>query len=114
MDSSSDEKREFKRIDGRSLVQFYGKDFTIYSNFSNIGEGGMFLKTYYMLDEGEEVGLNFDLPIVKKSINTKGKVVRFVVDDDKGNVAGLAIKFEDMEDEDRVAIKDFVCNLNAG
>ena len=55
------EKRKFKRIKGDSIVRFKGPNFEIYSNMSNVGEGGLFLNTCYALEEGEAIDLYFEL-----------------------------------------------------
>ena len=103
MDSIKGERRVSKRIIGKSLVQFQGKNFKIYSNLSDIGEGGVFVNTYYMLDEGEPVDLKFNLPRMGRYFDVKGKVIR-----QRELEAGLGIVFENLSDEDRLAIRNFI------
>ena len=103
--------RKYKRAKGNSVVQFKGDNFLIYSNLSNICEGGIFVNTFYMLDKGENVNLPFDLPKVEKTITARGKIVRNIDETAKGERAvGLGVAFEDLDVESKQAIKKFMGN----
>ena len=91
----------------------FREKFQIYSNLSNIGEGGLFVNTYFMLDEGEKVAVKFDLPRLKKTIDATGKVVRHIDDQGEDGISpiGLGIEFESLNEDDRTAIKDYITTL---
>lgn len=97
------EKRRSKRIKSDSIVEFKGENFQIFSNINNIGEGGLFVNTYYMLDEGEPVNISLELPQTKKVIDARGIVVRKNPDGVEDS-PGLGIEFESLSEEDREAI----------
>ena len=112
MESEVFEKRKFHRVNGRAVVQFRGENFIIYSNLSSIGEGGLFVDTYYLLDKGEEVTIRFELPEHKKVIDVRGKVVRHRAEeaiDEKSY--GLGVAFNTMDDQDRLAVREYISSL---
>ena len=88
------------------------KDFlTTYS--SNIGGGGLFIKTTKTLPVGTFFDLEFNLPEISRRIRTKSKVVWTRSEDESTEKAppGIGAEFIDMDPEDKRFIKDYVASL---
>ncbi len=111
MASKFEEKRKSARKEDISLVRFEGENFSIYTNARNISPGGIFLNTYYLVNEGTRLHLDFELPNTGKAIAVDGEVVwrgksRSA---DKGDeVVGMGIKFLDLKPEDAALINNYV------
>jgi Tfp pilus assembly protein PilZ len=113
MENMGIDKRRSKRAQAKSLVQFKGDNFVIFSNLTNLGEGGIFVNTCFMLDIGESIDLEFELPGVAKTIGARGTVVkRFEEETSSGEKGfGLGIKFSQIAEGDRTAIREYVQHL---
>jgi uncharacterized protein (TIGR02266 family) len=80
-----------------------------YNGFSeNISEGGIFIATHDPLPMGEVVQLSFKLPSGHE-VNVHGEV-RWIRDAHVMGDAtpGMGLKFNDLSEEDRVAIENFL------
>lgn len=100
---SNEEKRKYTRKSEISLVRFEGDNFAIYSNSKNISEGGMFLNTYYLLNEGTRLNLQFELPSSGKTVGVDGEVVwqgKVPASGDDEETVGMGIRFVDLKMED--------------
>ncbi len=88
------------------------KDFlTVYS--SNIGDGGLFIKTTKTLPVDTFFDLEFNLPEISRIIRTKSKVVWTRSEDESTEKAppGIGTEFIDMDPEDKKFLKDYVASL---
>ena len=108
-------KRKYPRKAGRFLVQLYGKDFQIYTNVINIGAGGAFVNTLYLLNEGTFLNMKLKLPQQDKTLDIRGKVVRQVCKPELPLTTehiGMAIEFTDVLPESTALIQEMVTTLN--
>ena len=65
---------------------------------SNIGGGGLFIRTSKLLEKGREVALRFNLPGDKEPINTNGKVAWVKKEPEQGmGVQFVGLRIEDLE-----------------
>lgn len=78
----------------------------------NISETGLLLRSERPLPLETEVDLRFSLPYSSRSIQTRGRVVRYTNRGAEGFV-GLAVQFDDIGDEDREAIVAFIADRAA-
>lgn len=78
----------------------------------NISETGLLLRTERPLSLETEVDLRFSLPYSSRSIQARGRVVRYTNRDAEGPV-GLAVQFDAIGDEDREAIAAFIADRAA-
>ncbi len=75
----------------------------------NISESGLLLRTERPLPLETEVDLKFSLPYNTRSIQARGRVVRYT-DRDAEGLVGLAVHFENIGGEDRAAISTFIAD----
>ena len=78
----------------------------------NISETGLLLRSERPLPLETEVDLRFSLPFNTRSIQARGRVVRYTNRDAEGLV-GLAVQFDAIRDEDREAIAAFIADRTA-
>jgi uncharacterized protein (TIGR02266 family) len=105
---------ERARARARIRVSFKNvKDFLkVYS--SNIGGGGLFIKTTKTLPVGTILDLELDLPEITRIMRTKSKVVWTRSQDESTEKAppGIGAEFIDMDPEDKRFLKDYVASLS--
>lgn len=104
-------KRKHPRKSSRLLVQLYGKDFQIYTNAVNIGAGGAFINTLYLLTEGTPLSLKLQLPDSDQTIDLKGRVVRQVTESSElptMDHIGMAIQFTELNADSEKLITQMV------
>ncbi len=105
------EKRKYPRKKNRFLVQLEGKDFQIYTNATDIGTGGAFINTLYLLSVGTPLQLKLQLPESEKTLDLEGKVIRQVAQGQtEANMEniGMAVEFTNLNQESRSAIQKLV------
>ena len=80
---------------------------------SNIGLGGLFLKTSTPLKPGRELGLKLHLPGIEGSLKIKSQVVwiRKPEESRPGQPPGMGIKFREMSKVDQQRLKAFLDEL---
>jgi uncharacterized protein (TIGR02266 family) len=105
---------ERARARAKIRISFKGvKDFLkVYS--SNIGGGGLFIKTTKTLPMGTLLDLEFNLPEISRIMRTKSKVVWTRSEDESTEKAppGIGTEFIDMDPEDKKFLKDYVASLS--
>lgn len=74
------------------------------SRSMNVGLGGVKLQSSYPVDSGEV--LNISMALRENLINFKGKVVYVIGSENQRFELGISI--EDIEDQDRIALKRFI------
>lgn len=107
--------RRYPRHAGQILVQLYGKDFQIYTTAVNIGAGGAFVNTLYLLNEGTYLNLKLKMPQNDKTLDLRAKVIRQVAKPEKPPITdhiGMAIEFTDVQPESINLINEMVTSLN--
>lgn len=107
------DKRKHPRRDEDALVRFQGENFAIYSNAKNLGSGGIFLNTYYLLNQGTRLNLQFEVPSTGKTVGVDGEVVwqgRTQNPQTKEELVGMGIRFVDLKEEDARLISSFASN----
>jgi Tfp pilus assembly protein PilZ len=76
---------------------------------------GLFVKTGFRLEKGEQIKVFFPLMGMKKELEIDGQVLYRVHPDPENNyLQGLGIEFIHMEEEDRAALETFLENRFLG
>jgi len=104
--------RKFPRISLKALVKIKGEfsDFPFYMS-KNLSEGGIFLVAKTPQPQGTKVLLEFTLPDSSSPITANGEIVSCVpYDPSKKDETsyGMGIKFTNIHDKHKIAIRDFV------
>ena len=105
-------KRAHKRVSVELLVS-YKKDGNYLFDFStNLGEGGIFIKTETPKPPSSELDIVLKLPGYSKKIQIRGKVIwtQSPVPQNKKIVPGMGIQFTSCSEEDLDTIAEFVQN----
>ena len=104
------ERRHSARAPVTVRVEYATVD-AMFSEFSqNINEGGLFIETEQPLDLGEQVHLHFRLPGSPEPVKVTGRVA-WIDEGGSGEVPGMGIEFEDLDDQARRQINDLVQRL---
>lgn len=77
---------------------------------SNVSQGGVFIESDLLYDEGEVIWFSFTLPNAME-IRTRGRVVwvkKDVSDDDPEDRPGMGIEFLDLSDAERAALEGYL------
>jgi c-di-GMP-binding flagellar brake protein YcgR len=82
----------------RGKIRFDSRDLSI---------GGAFLRSDLLFEVDEEVQVEFSLPD-GHHVRARGRVVRVSRDHFDGSVPGMGIKFLDLGDTDREAVRSFI------
>lgn len=95
-----------------------GEDISIKFDTANLSEGGIFVKSSILWEPTQEFDLSFILPDHEHEIHVKGIVVRnedkyFLISDhdEEESIPGMGIKFIDLSEEDRMAIREYIDSL---
>ncbi len=113
------EKRKFNRknMTLNIKVRESGDDYSIDFNIKDLSEGGIFIKSSLLWEAGEKLDLVFSLPGTGRTIKVHGEVARaedtyFIVNEDphEDPIPGMGIKFIDISEEDRQAIRKFTAD----
>lgn len=111
---SSRRSEERAKARARIRISFKGvKDFLkVYS--SNIGGGGLFIKTTKTLPVGTLLDLEFNLPESNQIIRTKSNVTWTRSEDESTEKAppGIGTEFIDMDPEDKRFLNNYVASLS--
>lgn len=105
------ERREHERVDVEVGVGVYSES-NFYTGFtSDISAGGLFVATYDIRPIGAVVNLEFTLPDGHE-VKVKGEVrwVKDPIDSDSDGSPGYGVKFEELSENDREAIEEFIAN----
>jgi uncharacterized protein (TIGR02266 family) len=106
----TDERRESARRPVRVGVTLTS-DSNLYVGFTdNISEGGLFVATHELLEIGEQVRLEFELPGSDETIEVDGDVRwhRRVSDVEDGIYPGYGVQFIDLADSDKQRLQKFL------
>jgi len=96
--------RRTERAPQTLVVQYKTEKEFFKAYSSNIGGGGIFVRTDSLLDIGLEVNVQFNLPGDSRPVITGGKVVWT----QKEPEPGMGIQFINMKPEDEARINDFI------
>ena len=100
------EHRETQRV-SLSVELHLASESHFFSGLSgNISEGGVFVSTYRALARGSLVEIDFSLPGSTRTVRARGEV-RWHRDGSPDASPGVGIAFEDLSEEDRLAIQRF-------
>jgi type IV pilus assembly protein PilZ len=111
------ERRKQPRVFVRALVDYESPGTFLYDYSKDLSEGGIFLETERPLPTGTPVTLRFTLPDIDRVFEVKGKVAWINETKPKGGAkapkfqVGMGVQFEEMEEEDRKTIRDYVTKL---
>src|SRR5688572_8219456 len=110
----SDEQRRYMRTPLQ--VAFRGRDLLgagqLLFEGRDLSPGGAFLHSEVLLEDGEELGLEFRVPGVPRILRARGRVVwvrRFPL---PGEAPGMGVAFSQMSDEDRAVLGDYLIQLH--
>ncbi len=98
-----------RRSERKSLkVEFQGRDAhgvgRLHFTSADVSTGGTFLVSELLLEQGEALQLEFELPGASQPLRAQARVAwvrRFPVE---GEAAGMGVEFTAMSDEDRGAL----------
>jgi uncharacterized protein (TIGR02266 family) len=79
----------------------------------NVSQGGLFLKSEYLLEVGEVVWISFTLPGTPIAIRTRGEIVwvnRNPDENDPTDRPGMGIKFLDLKESEIEALNVYLSN----
>ena len=74
---------------------------------SNLSAGGCFIRTTRMLPPGAPIRVKFELPGRTDPVNATGRV-RWVEESDDPEERGMGVQFQDIEEADLLALKEFI------
>ena len=104
----SDNTRRFPRIPFRTRVHCTGRGLYFSDLTSNLSEGGLGLQTISNLEPGEELEIEFRLPESSKGFYVKTRVVWVKPIDDSSKKVNCGLEFEEIDDEERYKIRDYI------
>jgi len=100
-----------RRVEYRKNLEVdigFASESNFYSGFSgDVSDGGLFVATWSVLPVGSELLLSFVLPSGRQ-ITTKGRVQWTRECRDEGSTPGMGISFEDVDEGDLDAVRQFV------
>ena len=102
------QKRRFERHPLQ--VEFKGHDVKgeLYFTGADLSEGGSFIRADLLLEEGEELALEFRVPGVPRPMRAQGRVAwvrRFPTPTEPG---GMGFEFLAMTEEDRAVLAEYL------
>jgi hypothetical protein len=104
-------RRQYVRLNINCLAKFNieteGKKVNCLTNVVNLSEGGLLLITFdRQIPAGTKVELQFQLPLLDKTISATGEVRRSY--QRKRNLFQAGVKLSDLKIEDKKMIREFV------
>ena len=107
----TEDQRRFARLPLKVEIEvgesFFGGELRLDS--SNVSEGGLFLKSDLLLEEGEILWISFSIPKTLLAVRTRGRVAWVARDPDRqSGEAGMGIEFLDLSDAERAALGNFL------
>ena len=79
-------------------------DTKLRAHTEDLGLGGLFVRSEFLLEVGEEVALSFELPGGTK-VSARGRVIHVQVAKER---AGMGIAFTQLADNQRTALTEFL------
>lgn len=107
------EKRQHPRINQFIEVNFKDSESFVKAYMTNVGSGGIFLKTDEPFELNQNVIVKFSLPDYKEPITAEGKVVWVNPKGGKSlsHPPGMGIKFIQMSPEDKQRLDEYVAKV---
>ena len=104
------ERRLSQRVKLIIKVTHVRGDFFHYYYSRDLSLGGIFLETREPFPAGATVVLEFPLPGISRRVSCQGQVIRVVlpVENDSSVVPGMGIQFNDMDEETRAMLAEFI------
>ncbi|MGM0556484.1 MAG: PilZ domain-containing protein [Myxococcota bacterium] len=105
-----DERRDSARHEVKVGVTMTS-DSNLYVGFTdNISEGGLFVATHELLDIGEHVTLEFELPETEEKLRVDGEVRwhRMAARLDDDIFPGFGVKFLELGDKEQAKLQEFL------
>jgi len=101
--------RSVPRINQTISLEFKDRLSVIMAMATNIGEGGLFIRTEKPLEEGEHFTLRMKLPNISEPLSIESEVVwSRNMPKGKDEPAGMGIKFLQMSKEDNKVLKQYI------
>ena len=109
----ADQRRRYERFQTELPVRLFIPDpdsddlrFEAYLHTRNLGLGGVFVESTFLLKTSIELWLDLELP--NATLTIRGRIVHAVDLDDRTFTSGMGIEFLDMESEGReILMRDF-------
>jgi uncharacterized protein (TIGR02266 family) len=89
-------------------VRFVGSDGELSFNGADLSEGGSFLATDLLLDQGDRLQLSFQVPGVPKPMRCAAVVAWVRRVSDRLRPGGMGIEFSAMSDDDRRMLAEYL------
>ncbi len=104
------ERRRFARVQTKLQIQFVYADGFFELKTEDLSLGGLFIATENQVPVGEKIRLVLHIPGGQPSVKALCEVVR-VVDASPGQLAGLGVRFLQLEEKDLHAIRQYLAQL---
>lgn len=110
-----EERREYQRVKLITKVTHVRGDFFHYYYSRDLSMGGIFLETREPFAAGAPIVIEFPLPGVARRVTCPGKVVRVVppVENDANVVPGMGIQFNELDEETKGLLAEFIASMMA-
>ena len=104
------ERRLSQRVKLIIKVTHVRGDFFHYYYSRDLSIMGIFLETREPFQVGAPIVLEFPLPGISRRVSCQGQVIRVVlpVENDSSVVPGMGIQFNDMDEETRAMLAEFI------
>src|SRR4051812_36306907 len=100
---------EHRRFARHALqVEFRAAQGTLYFTGADLSQGGSFIRADVLLEEGEELALEFTVPGVPRAMRATGRIAwvrRFPEPPQQG---GMGVEFLAMAEEDRLVLAEYL------
>ena len=111
---SNTKRRHYLRARIQGTMTVHDIEGDLFFNTVDISQGGAFIHSPILLEEGDEVQVSFSLPPLEKAITARARVVRGTKADGDVDQSGMGLEFLDLAPEEKRAIADYVVRvLNA-
>ncbi len=90
---------DFKGLDAVGELTFHGAD---------LSEGGSFIKADLLLEQGEQLALEFRVPGIPRPMRARGRVAWVRRFPEPTQVGGMGFEFLAMTEEDRAVLAEYL------
>jgi uncharacterized protein (TIGR02266 family) len=108
-EKTMEERRKSVRIETNAMIDVLGKEVLMFHRIRDLSMGGVCIETESLEPVGSEVDLVINFPDLDEIIETKGVVV-WAHEEPR---PGMAIKFVDLKEEDKMVLRRYLGMLES-